>query len=146
MQDPSSNSVTNSLGVVLQRGFRTRLYAELTEGVGDELDSSTYPVISALARMGPSTAAALGAEIGLDRSIVSRRAARLTSAGYLTTGDDPRDARATVLSLTPGGRTAVALMRKRLDAAVAARMANWSPAERRQFAALLNRFASEGPL
>lgn len=139
--DPSAQ-VADALGVILQRRFRAGLYDELVRGVHDALDVAAYPVISGVARAAPISATALGEEIGLDRSIVSRRAARLIVAGLLRSSPDPRDARASLLSLTSTGVEVVATLRLRLVAAIADRLASWSPADQRQLADLITRFAA----
>src|SRR5882757_6412611 len=72
-----AGEIAEALGVLLQRRFRSGLYATLTDGVHETVDAASYPVISGVARLGPISAAALGQQIGLDRSIVSRRCARL---------------------------------------------------------------------
>jgi DNA-binding MarR family transcriptional regulator len=138
--------IADALGVVLQRRFRVDAYQRLTSGVADGLDGATYPVLSGVARTGPVSAARLGQEIGLDRSIVSRRAARLVSAGLLMTDIAPTDARAVLLSLTPDGERVVRVLRARLADAIDEHLADWSPPDRAQFAALLARFAESGSL
>ena len=80
--------------------------------------SRTYPVISALARFGPLSAAQLSEETGIDRSVVSRRATRLEAAGLVERTPDPCDGRAVLLVLTEAGT---------------------------QFAGHLRRFAEQGP-
>jgi DNA-binding MarR family transcriptional regulator len=86
----SGNDVAEALGLLLSRSARARMYGRLTAGLDDALDEATYPVISGLARSGPSSAARLAEEIGLDRSVVSRHAARLTRAGCSSAGRTPR--------------------------------------------------------
>ena len=140
--DPSAQ-VADALGVILQRRFRAGLYDALVLGVHEALDAAAYPVISGLARTGPMTATALGEEIGLDRSVVSRRAARLLDAGLLGSSPDPRDARACLLCLTPAGLDAVSTQPERVVAAVAGRLGSWPAAEQTELAELMTRFASE---
>jgi DNA-binding MarR family transcriptional regulator len=137
--------VADALGRFLQRGTRARLYGRLTAGLDDALDEATYPVISGLARTGARSAAQLAADVGLDRSVVSRHATRLERAGLIERRPDPADQRATLLRLTDDGRRAVLEMRQRLSAVFDEYLAAWPPAEAALFAALLRRFAEEGP-
>jgi DNA-binding MarR family transcriptional regulator len=146
VSDSSGAEVAEALGLILQRDFRAGLYRDLTTGLHTTVDAATYPVLSGLDRYGPSTAATLGQRIGLDRSIVSRRASRLVTAGLLDAGSDPNDARGTVLALTTAGEETVAVMRRRLAAAIDRRMSAWDERDRTVFAALLQRFAAGGPL
>jgi DNA-binding MarR family transcriptional regulator len=143
--DTPGAAIADTLGRLLQRGTRARLYAGLTADLDAALDESTYPVISGLARLGPQSAARLGAAIGIDRSVVSRHATRLERAGLVERLPDPADQRATLLHLTPRGRQAVQQMRQRLASAFDDYLATWPPGEARVFAASLARFTEEGP-
>jgi DNA-binding MarR family transcriptional regulator len=137
--------IADTLGHLLQRSTRAHLYARLTAGLDSALDEATYPVISGLARLGAQSAAQLAADIGIDRSVVSRHATRLERAGLIARLPDPADQRATLLSLTARGRQAVQEMRQRLAAAFDDYLATWPPGEARLFAANLSRFTREGP-
>lgn len=59
METDAGHEVAEALGQLLRRGARTRLYSGLTEGLGEAVDEVTYPVLSGLARTGPSSAAEL---------------------------------------------------------------------------------------
>ena len=132
-------------GTCSGRTTRARLYGGLTEGLDEALDSSTYPVISGLARFGPLSAAKLSEEIGIDRSVVSRHATRLEAAGLVERTPDPSDGRAVLLVLTDAGNRAVEAMRHRLAARFDEYFAAWPEEEARGFAAHLRRFAEQGP-
>jgi len=137
--------VAEALGHLLRRTTRARLYGSLTDGLDSALDSSTYPVISGLARFGPLSAAQLSEEIGIDRSVVSRHASRLEAGRLVERTPDPRDGRAVLLVLTEAGAEAVAAMRLRLAETFDRYFATWPEEEARQFAAHLRRFAEQGP-
>lgn len=114
-------------------------------GTGEAVDDLTYPVLSGLARTGPSSAADLGREIGLDRTTVTRRADRLERAGLLQRRPDPADGRATLLALTDEGRAVIAATRQRLAAGIEDALATWPQADAQAFARLLRRFLDDGP-
>lgn len=137
--------VADAIAELLRRRTREGVYAELTEGLGPEVDVSTYPVLSALGRFGPRSAAALSAEIGLDRSVTSRHATRLERAGLIRRSPDPADARATLLTLTTRGQQAIEVMRDRLARRFDEHLAAWPEAEAKAFAAALSRFVREEP-
>jgi DNA-binding MarR family transcriptional regulator len=137
--------VAEILGQLLRRGTRVRLYARLTAGLNPALDEATYPVISGLARSGPQSAAQLAADIGIDRSVVSRHATRLAQAGLIARLPDPSDRRAALLSLTGAGHRAVQDMRQRLAGAFDDYLASWPPGEAARFAVSLRRFTEDGP-
>lgn len=109
-----ARAIADHVATLLNRNFRSGLYGELTAGLSEAVDPATYPVISGLARSGPSTAAELAAVIGIDRSVVSRHASRLEQAGLVARGAHPHDKRATVLTLTERGAEVVTTMRARL--------------------------------
>lgn len=131
------------LGELLQRRTRLGLYTDLVAGIGRGLDVSSYPLLSGLARMGPTTAGRLGREIGLDRSGVSRYASRLEEGGLLRRSPDPDDARGTLLVLTEDGEKIVSLLRQRLALALTRRLTDWPTAEARAFVTGLERFVRE---
>jgi DNA-binding MarR family transcriptional regulator len=137
--------IADSLGILLRRSSRAHLYVRLTAGLGDALDEATYPVISALDRYGPRSAAQLAEDIGLDRSVVSRHASRLAAAGLIERLPDPSDRRAVLLTLTGAGRRAVDQMRQRLAGVLDEYLARWPPGQAEQFAASLRRFIDESP-
>jgi DNA-binding MarR family transcriptional regulator len=141
----SGAEIAETLGQLLRRGTRARLYSRLTAGLDASLDEATYPVISGLARSGPRSAAHLAEDIGLDRSVVSRHATRLAQAGLIERLPDPADRRAALLSLTGPGQQAVREMRERLAGAFDEYFAAWPPGEAARFAASLRRFTEEGP-
>lgn len=145
MTDSTGHDIADALGLLLRRSTRARLYARLTDGLGEAVDDLTYPVLSGLARTGPHSAADLGREIGLDRTTVTRRADRLQTAGLLQRQPDPADARATLLALTDNGHTVIATTRQRLATAIEDSLATWPQADTQDFARLLHRFADEGP-
>lgn len=137
--------VAAALGILLQRRVRSRLYGRLTEGLDPALDETTYPVISGLERYGPLSAADLGARIGIDRSVTTRRASRLEAAGLIGRTPDARDRRAILLELTDAGRGHVQTMRARLAGILGGYLATWPPGQAEAFAAGLRRFTADGP-
>ncbi|MEV7175308.1 MarR family transcriptional regulator [Kitasatospora sp. NPDC093679] len=145
MENEVGQEIAESLGVLLRRTTRTQLHRRLTEGMGEALDETTYPVLSALARTGPRSAADLAPEVGIDRSGVTRRASRLEEAGLVRREPDPGDRRAQLLVLTGQGRQAVAELRTRLADRIADALADWPPGEAEAFARHLHRFTTDGP-
>ena len=133
-----AEQIATALGALLLRGNRSHLYDRLTEGV-DGVDSTTYPVLSGLARSGPATASRLADVIGLDRTVTTRYATRLERAGLVTRAADADDGRATRLSLTPEGRRAVQAMRAALASILADALRTSEPEEIEIFARVLQR-------
>ncbi|MGW7545082.1 MarR family winged helix-turn-helix transcriptional regulator [Streptomyces sp. NPDC054770] len=145
MPNDVGHEIADTLGLLLRRSTRAQLYRRLTEGIGASVDETTYPVLSGLARVGAVSAAELAAEIGLDRSGVTRRATRLKQAGLLRREPDPADGRATLLVLTPTGERALRATRERLAQRISDSLADWPDGEARAFARMLHRFTAEEP-
>lgn len=119
--------LAQALGELLQRANRARLYDGMLAHAPEGVDEHNYPVLSGLARVGPSTAARLAAEIGLDRSRVSRHADRFEAIGWLRREADPADARGTLLILTPAGHDVIAELRDSLAHHLDELVADWPP-------------------
>ncbi|MFE2586417.1 MarR family winged helix-turn-helix transcriptional regulator [Streptomyces sp. NPDC059378] len=145
MENAVGHEIAEALVVLLRRTTRTRLHKRLTEGLGEALDELTYPVLSALARTGPRSAADLAPDAGVDRSGVTRRASRLEVAGLVRREPDPSDRRAHLLVLTDEGLAVVAELRERLADQIMAGLAAWPPGEAEEFARPLRRFTVDEP-
>lgn len=145
MPESLGGQLAGAFGEVLQRSTRARIYGEVTQDLHEAIDETTYPVISALARLGPCSAAQLAAEIGIDRSVVSRHASRLQEHGLIRREPDPADGRATLLTLTAAGTHHVQTMRARLHAAFDGYLAGWPADRARAFVEDFVRFVAEGP-
>ncbi|MFP3989480.1 MarR family winged helix-turn-helix transcriptional regulator [Streptomyces sp. E11-3] len=142
--DTFGADVAEALGVLLRREMRVQVYGELTRDVAEGVDEVSYPVISGLARRGRCTAAELAGDVGLDRSVVSRRATALQNAGLLTRAPDPRDSRGTLLMLTPKGQEAVRTMRDRLAQLIGEHLSEWPPEEVAVFVKIFRHFVECG--
>jgi len=144
MKSPGTD-VAEVWGVLVLRATRARLYEMLTARLHASLDEATYPVLSGLARVGPVSSAELADRIGLDRSVVSRHAARLCRAKLVARKPDPEDRRAVLLLLTAPGRRVVRAMRQRLARILDDHFDTWPPGEARRFAANFRKLVEEGP-
>lgn len=138
-----ASTVAEALAAIVSRDFRSGLYLKLTEGLHDGLDELTYPTFSALARAGePVSAATIGPQVGLDRSVVSRRAQTLARAGLVREESDPTDRRRVLLSLTAEGLAVLDQCRRRLREAIESRLSDWPQSDREEFARHLREFAA----
>jgi DNA-binding MarR family transcriptional regulator len=142
MAPSPGHRVAAQLGRLLVRSTRIHLYQRLTAKVAG-VDVSTYPVLSGLARLGPTTATRLASEIGIDRSATTRYVSKLEDAGLVIRQRDPDDGRAAQLVLTSAGTSAVDTMRNELGAAVSEVLAGWTPSEAQAFASALERFTNQ---
>jgi DNA-binding MarR family transcriptional regulator len=112
----TGGDLAQALGLFLQRRNRARLYDGMLAQAPEGVDKHNYPVLSGLGRIGPSTAARLAAEIGLDRSRVSRHADRFEEMGLIRRRADPQDGRGTLLILTAKGQRVIDRLRSGLAA------------------------------
>lgn len=94
-----------------------------------------------LANHGPSSVTDLAAAIGVDQPRASRLVQAAVDAGHVRRDVDPGDARRSILVITDGGRAALSSLLDHRRGAIERALAEFSPVERRQFAALLTRFA-----
>src|SRR5271170_2909335 len=101
---------TRKIGV-LQEGFLGSAYS-LTQG----------RVLYELAHREKPTAAALGAELGLDEGYVSRILRGFRKDGLIHAERSQADGRETLLSLTPRGRTVIAMLDRRSNEDVSTRL------------------------
>lgn len=128
---------------LLRPSTRGRLQSDVVRGVHPAVDASTYPVLVGVARFQPVSATALQVELGVDRSVISRRAARLATAGLVVVGAQENDRRTSLLRLTIGGRRISDELDGRRAAAIAALVSEWRPEERSALGNLLARFVIE---
>lgn len=67
-----------------------------------------WRVLAHLSQTGPVSVREIHAAVDMDKSKISRAAARLEAAGHITKQENPRDRRLVELSLTPAGRELLA--------------------------------------
>lgn len=134
--------IEHVLGQLLLRKTRVQLYETLVVGL-TEVDATTYPLLSGIARLGPTSITQLAHEVGLDRSGASRYATRLEEVGLITRVNNPADARAVALALTPCGHAVVEELRKRLAEYLADHLLAWPPGEAAQFVEAFEHFVAD---
>jgi DNA-binding MarR family transcriptional regulator len=130
--------VANRIGTGLARLIRLTERAAVARG--DDLDRPSYMLLHTLACAGPSRVTMLAATVHSDPSTVSRQAAHLVGMGLVERRADPADGRASLLALTDAGSALLEQARQRRDDRTAAIIKSWQPAERQQFADLIDRF------
>jgi DNA-binding MarR family transcriptional regulator len=85
----------------------------------------------------------LAARCALDPSTVSRAVAELVRSGLVARSADPADGRASVLTVTPGGRQILDDYHRLTDERLADALRDWAPEDIATFSALLRRFAND---
>src|SRR3954469_11046269 len=108
------------------------------EAVGSTLDRSAYLLLLTVADERGMTATRLAEALHLDISTITRQVAPLLSAGLLDRVSGP--GMGAMLRVTPAGAREVRRVRKARQALMAELTADWTDAERAEFAGLLQRF------
>jgi DNA-binding MarR family transcriptional regulator len=85
----------------------------------------------------------LAAHHALDPSTVSRAVTALVRLGLVRRFADPADGRASLLALTPSGRSALDETHRWYDDLLAGALHDWTPQELADFAATLHRFSTD---
>jgi len=122
---------------------RLRAFELIQARSGVDVDRSGIVILGTLHRLGPLRLSDLADDIGLDRSTLSRQVAAVVRGGYVQKTEDPADARASLLILTPRGHAA----RKKLADAwgdiVVELLADWTHDDQAQLGHLLGKLASQ---
>lgn len=93
------------------------------------VDAVAYPVMFTVARHGPVGISDIADALHSDVSTVSRQVSALVSAGLLAKEPDPRDGRATLVSLTDEGHDALELALTARGTWFQGLLADWHPSE-----------------
>jgi DNA-binding MarR family transcriptional regulator len=97
------------------------------------------PTLSLRTRTGPTSVTRLAADIGMDRTVVTRYVTQLEAAGLLHRTPSADDRRATAVALTAWGPRAVHAMRCRLHEALRDATSSWPAADVATLGTLLDR-------
>jgi MarR family transcriptional regulator, lower aerobic nicotinate degradation pathway regulator len=98
-----------------------------------------YGVLATLEEFGPAAQAEMGRRLGIDPSDMVAILNDLERAGYVSRERDPDDRRRNSVTMTAAGREALDRFDEAIAAAQDALLASFSPADREQFVALLER-------
>lgn len=143
---PSSPPVADDLGVASRIGTGLAQLIRLIERAavarGEDLDRPTFMLLHTLSCAGPSRLTTLAAAVYSDPSTVSRQTAHLVDMGLVERRADPGDGRASLLAITNAGTALLEHARQRRDDRIEAITGSWQPAEREQFAELIDRFTA----
>jgi len=137
-----TEAVVRHLGSVINWA-RLRSFDLIHQRAGVEVDRSGIIILTTLERLGPMRMSDLAAEIGLDRSTISRQVAAVVRSGYVQKLDDSSDARASQLQLTPRGHAARRKLTDAWHAIVRDMIQGWSADDQAQLGRLLGKLAVE---
>jgi DNA-binding MarR family transcriptional regulator len=108
---------------------------------GRPLERAAYGLLSRIASGGPERLSALAAGICVDLSTVSRQVAALEAEGLVRRTPDPTDRRASLIEATETGAEVFAQNRSKWLGALRELLADWTSAERQEFARLFARLS-----
>ncbi|MHC2185945.1 DNA-binding MarR family transcriptional regulator [Rathayibacter agropyri] len=109
------------------------------ERLHPDLSPLGYKTLSALERCGPVHSGALAELLEMDKSALSRQITTLDRLGFLARNPDPRDGRATILSVTPETAQKLREVRSSSKALMHEELRRWDVTDVELFASLLQR-------
>lgn len=109
-------------------------------GLGPLGGRAAFRLLAVLAANGPKSISELADMIGVDQPRASRLARAAIAANHVRREADPADARRSILVITDAGRSVLTDAHDRHRALVEAALADFTEAERGEFASLLGRF------
>jgi len=128
--------------MALQRTWH-RLFAETDAAHDEPLTEAEFLVLAVIGKRGSVSASALDADVGLDRSHVSRIVDRLVGDGLLEGTADPVDEWAMLLTLTGRGQRAVAERRAFMAGRLDVIAGGWPSGDAARFAEGVHRIVTE---
>ena len=105
-----------------------------------ELERSSYGILCLIADEGPQRLGAIAHAFSLDPSTITRQVQTVVRLGLAEKSIDSHDRRASILSLTPEGATAIEQARSHRREMLDLVMREWTPEERAEFCRALRRF------
>nr|WP_296016451.1 helix-turn-helix domain-containing GNAT family N-acetyltransferase [uncultured Acidovorax sp.] len=119
--------------------FFTRRIGVLDPYLGSTLSLTDVRVLYELAHRDAPVASELARDLGLDGGYLSRILRRFEAAGWMTRSASPKDARQSVLSLTPAGREAFEPLQQRSREQAAELLAPLPPARQQEVVQAMQR-------
>jgi DNA-binding MarR family transcriptional regulator len=134
--DDEYGPIAREVGLFLRRWLRT--FDKRADSSG--LDRTAYMLLGRISTDGPARLSRLAGDMCVDLSVVSRQVAALEAAGLVKREHDPADRRASVITTTDLGADYFNRKREHFRALLRTLLADWTPAERAEFARLMGRF------
>jgi DNA-binding MarR family transcriptional regulator len=136
MSNPN-NEIEQQLFTLLRRTFAIHV----STSSGDyELERPAYGILCLIDDNGPQRLGQIAQAFNLDPSTITRQVQAVVRLGLARKETDPADRRASILELTEMGRDSVRTARAHRRRMLDLILADWTLAEREQFAAALTRF------
>ncbi|GAB2882806.1 MarR family winged helix-turn-helix transcriptional regulator [Nocardioides pacificus] len=121
--------------------FRRTFAIHVVTSSGEyELDRSTYGILCLLADEGPQRLGKIASAFSLDPSTITRQVQAVVRLGLAQKAVDPQDRRASIVTLTDEGSSAVERARGHRREMLATILADWTTEDRAEFLRGLTRF------
>ncbi|QWF24608.1 MarR family transcriptional regulator [Nocardioides sp. LMS-CY] len=117
-----------------------RLLRERARTVHEELQSSTYLLLSWLDTRGPLRASEISETFGIDKGAISRQVQHLIELGLVDRAPDPDDGRATLLSASETARTRLVAVKEASRLWLDQRLGDLPDEDLAEFVGLLGRY------
>ena len=122
---------------------RVRQHERLMATAGLDLDRAAVAILRNIAASDPVRPGVLAVRLSVEASHVTRQLRQLEQAGYVVRVADPEDRRAQRVQLTDAGLAAVERIREASRRGVELALADWTPDELEQLAALFRRLVDD---
>jgi DNA-binding MarR family transcriptional regulator len=131
---------------LLRWASRETVARELAGPAAAGLSPTDLWLLDGIVRSGPVRIGDIATWQGVDKSRVTTQLRRLADRGLVTRRPDPSDARAVLVSASGEGLSLHREVSRQGARVLAGLLADWDPADRRQLARLVSRFAKDlGP-
>jgi DNA-binding MarR family transcriptional regulator len=136
--------IESALHALARRLKQARLHDHFTREAGVEIDQAGLAALYVLHGEKDSLRVTdVAARLSIDAPAVTRKAQQLERLGLVSRARDADDARASRLQLTPEGRRLIERFLLARHQWLTTLLADWPPAERREFARLIGRFTED---
>ncbi|MFE4367904.1 MarR family winged helix-turn-helix transcriptional regulator [Streptomyces sp. NPDC056835] len=135
--------IERALSRVAYLSSRVRPHDRLMAQAGISLDRAAVALLRQIADTEPLRPSELANRLAVEASHVTRQVQQLEKSGYVTRVPDPEDGRAQRIQLTPDGQRAIDRIREASRHGMRAALADWSPQDLQQLAALFHRMVDD---
>jgi DNA-binding MarR family transcriptional regulator len=142
--DETIATIETALYSLARRLRQAQLKDYIARQAGDDIDQAGMAVLYMLHGEQPGLRVTdLAGRLGIDPPAVTRKVQQLERLGLVSRARDACDARASLLQVTDQGRQVLKRFLLARHQWLTALLADWPPAECREFARLISRFAGD---
>ena len=143
VKDSSTAAIASSLLAVARSVNQVRTHESLCKRAGVDIDRGGSALLYKLFAEGENARITeLAERLAVDPTAVTRKVQQLERMGLLGRSTDPTDGRACRLRLTREGRVCIERLLRAREEWLAERLEGWPEKDKKEFARLLNMFAS----